>query len=52
MKEIKCVSPSVEYRVIPYCEEVDKLSDFVIQKPKNAVDRIGSEPKHSGYEFL
>lgn len=52
IKEIKSVSPPIEFREIPFFEEEDKISDFVIKKANNAVDRVGNEPKRNGYEFL
>ncbi|CAD8098682.1 unnamed protein product [Paramecium sonneborni] len=52
IKELKSLSPPIPYRDIPFLEEDDKISDFVIKKAKNAVDRVGNEPKRSGYEFL
>ncbi|CAK85842.1 unnamed protein product (macronuclear) [Paramecium tetraurelia] len=52
LKEIKQFSPAITFREIPFFEEDDKISDFVIKKAKNAVDRVGNEPKRNGYEFL
>ncbi|CAD8180976.1 unnamed protein product [Paramecium octaurelia] len=52
LKELKQFSPPITFRDIPFFEEDDKISDFVIKKAKNAVDRVGNEPKRNGYEFL
>ena len=52
IKDLKSFSPPIPYREIPFFDEDDKISDFVIKKAKNAVDRIGNEPKRNGYEFL
>ncbi|CAK74478.1 unnamed protein product (macronuclear) [Paramecium tetraurelia] len=52
IKDLKSFSPPIQFREIPFLEEDDKISDFVIKKAKNAVDRVGNEPKRSGYEFL